>query len=143
MVSKKDGIAMLRGVPMFTDVSQKDLGKVWSHVKVVDHAAGSKIVSEARGGAGFHLILAGEVEVSRRGKKVTLGVGQFFGEISLIDDGPRTATVTAVTSVQVATISAWEFKSVVKSTPDMMWKLLLHMTARLREEQSVVASLTA
>ena len=143
MVSKKDGIAMLRAVPMFAEVSQRDLGKIWSHVKIVDHADGSKIVSEARGGAGFHLIVSGQVNVSRRGKSLTLGPGQFFGEISLIDDGPRTATVTAVGPVQVASISAWEFKSVVKHTPDMMWKLLLHVTARLREEQSVVASLTA
>lgn len=143
MISKKDGIALLRGVPMFSDVSQRDLGKVWAHVKIVDHADGSRIVSEARGGAGFHLIDSGSVQVARRGKSVTLGAGQFFGEISLIDDGPRTATVTAIGPVQVATISAWEFKSVVKSTPEMMWKLLLHVTARLREEQSAVAALTA
>lgn len=143
MPSKKDGIALLKAVPMFSEVSQRDLGRVWSFVKIVEHGDGSRIVDEDRLGVGFHLIIEGNVEVVRTGRRLTLGPGDFFGEVSLIDGGPRTATVIAKGPVTVAALSAWEFKSIVKESPEMMWKLLLHMTRRLREEQSAVAGLTA
>ena len=98
---------------------------------------------EGKAGHGFHLILDGEVQVARKGKRLKLGANQFFGEMSLIDDGPRTATVTAATPVVTATLSSGGFRSLAKKSPEMMWKLLVVMTQRLREEQSITASLTS
>jgi CRP/FNR family cyclic AMP-dependent transcriptional regulator len=142
-LTKKEGIALLRSVPMFAEFSQRDLGKLWDHMKIVTHDDGHRITAEGRGGQGFHLILDGSVRVVRKSKRLMLGRGDFFGEMALIDDGPRTATVTAVGPTATATMSAWEFKSVVKQQPDLLWKLLVHTTVRLREEQSVTASLTS
>ena len=143
MASKKDGIARLASVPMFSDLTQRDLGRIWDNMKLVQHSPGHVIVAEGKAGHGFHLILDGEVVVQRRGKRVILGKNQFFGEMSLVDDGPRTATVTAVTPVVTATLSSGGFRSLAKKNPEMLWKLLVVMTQRLREEQSITANLTS
>jgi len=128
---------------MFSELSARDLGALWSSFKLTHHAAGKQVISEGRGGVGFHLIINGEAKVSRKGKNVMLGRGQFFGELSLIDDGPRTATVSAHTDMDTAVLTTWNFKSLVKANPEMAWKMLVHLTQRLREEQSVVDSLRA
>jgi CRP/FNR family cyclic AMP-dependent transcriptional regulator len=143
MVTKKDGISLLQGVPLFTGLSQRDLGRIWDRMKIVEHRDGHQIITEGRNGQGFHLIIGGEVKVERTNLRVTLGKGDFFGEMSLIDDGPRSATVTAVGPVTTAAISAWEFKALVANQPELMWKLLVFMTGRLRQQQSVAADLIA
>jgi CRP/FNR family transcriptional regulator, cyclic AMP receptor protein len=143
MTTKQDGVAMLGAVPMFADLTKRDLGRLWEQVKLVDHAPGHQIVGEGRGGHGFHLLVAGSVLVVRKGKKLTLGPGEFFGEMSLIDEGPRTATVTAAEPTTIATLSSAAFRSYAKKHPDLLWKLLVFMTGRLRDEQTVTANLTA
>ena len=143
MASKKEGVTRLRSVQMFAELSQRDLGRIWDNMKLVEHAPGHRIVVEGKSGHGFHLILDGEVTVERKGKRLKLGPNDFFGEMSLIDDGPRTATVTAATPVTTAALSSGGFRSLAKKSPEMMWKLLVTMTQRLREEQSITASLTS
>lgn len=143
MATKKHGIELLQGVGMFSTLSQRDLGKLWDQVRLVEHPPGDVIVKEGRGGQGFHVIVSGGAEVARKGNRVTLGPGDFFGEMSVIDEGPRTATVTTTAPTVVASLSAWDFKSTVKKQPELLWKLLVHTVGRLREEQSATDNLTA
>jgi CRP-like cAMP-binding protein len=143
MVSKKEGVEQLRQVPLFSDLSTRDLGRLWDRVKLVEHRQGHTIVTEGRPGHGFHLLLEGTVKVERKNTRVALGPGEFFGEMSLIDQGPRTATVTTTSPVVAATLSSGEFRSWAKKHPEVLWKLLVFVTGRLRAEQSVTANMTA
>jgi voltage-gated potassium channel len=143
MATKKEGVARLAAVPLFSGLNQRELGKLWDEMRLVKHAAGHVIMTEGRPGLGFQLLLDGEVIVERKGKKVALGPGSFFGEMSLIDGGLRTATVTAATPVTTAALNSSTFKSMVTKNPDLAWRLLVHMTGRVRDEQSVSRNLTA
>jgi len=69
MASKRENVARLRAVPMFSDLSQRDLARIWDTMKIVQHAPGHDIVVEGKAGHGFHLILYGEVQVARKGKR--------------------------------------------------------------------------
>jgi CRP-like cAMP-binding protein len=142
MASRNEGIEMLRGVPMFAELSKRELAHVWDNMKIVDHADGHEIVREGQAGVAFHLILDGTVTVQRKRTKVSLGRGKFFGEMALIDAGPRTATVSANGPVRTASMPRATFKSMMEEQPSMMWKLLVHAMQRLREEQSATDSLT-
>lgn len=143
MATKKEGVERLQGVPMFSALSKRDISRLWDSMRLVEHEPGDDIVVEGRAGRGFHLILEGTVRVQRKGKRIDLGPGDFFGEISLIDEGPRTATCTAETPVTTASMSSWEFRTFTSDKPEILWKLLIHVTGRLREEQSATANLTA
>lgn len=143
MVSKKQGIVLLSGVPIFSELSQAELGALWSSFGHMHHAAGSTVLAEGRGGSAFHIIVSGEARVTRKRTKVTLGPGKFFGELTMIDQGPRTATVTAATELETATIDHHEFKSLLESKPKLAWKLVVHLSGRLREEQSIADGLTS
>lgn len=128
---------------MFSDLSRAELGALWSFFKIIDHGPGSDVLVEGRSGSGFHLIVEGTAIVSRKRAKVTLGPGKFFGELSMIDEGPRTATVTAGDALQTAMIDRHEFKVLVASKPNLAWKLIVHLSGRLREEQSLSDGLTS
>lgn len=137
MVTKKAGIEYLKAVPMFSSLSQKDLGKLFDQAKFVAHGDGHTIVEQGGGGIGFHLILDGKVKVVRSGRTLTtLGPGKFFGEMTLIDEQPRSATIVTDGPAELLALSSWVFRPMVKKNPEMAWKLLVHLTGRLREEQT-------
>ncbi|MHB8512875.1 MAG: cyclic nucleotide-binding domain-containing protein [Actinomycetota bacterium] len=135
-----DPIKMLSRVPLFEELSRKDLQAIARSSKEVSFAAGRKIVEEGQAGVAFHLILEGSARVSVKGKtKATLKAGDYFGEISLIDKGPRSATVVAQGPVRTLTLASWNFLQIVDRTPTIGRKLLQGLCKRIRESERSLA----
>ena len=100
-------------------------------------AKGETVIMEGTGAAAFFLIESGEAKVTRKGVELaTLGPGQYFGEIALIDGGPRSATVTAATDLVCYGLTFWEFRPLVERNGTIGWKLLQSLAKRLREAES-------
>jgi CRP-like cAMP-binding protein len=136
VVTKKERLERLGSVRLFEDLSKTELKYLNDISKIVNHDEGHTIIAEGDSGAGFQLILEGEARVVRSGRTVVrLGPGEFFGEMALIDEGPRTADVIAATPMTTLGISGWDFRPLVQRRPEMAWKLLVHLTGRLRESQ--------
>jgi CRP/FNR family transcriptional regulator, cyclic AMP receptor protein len=103
----------------------------------VDVPAGKVLTEEGRQGHEFYLILDGQAAVRRNGKKVaTLGPGQYFGELSLLDKGPRSATVVADTDMRLLVLGQREFNGTLDEVQGLAHKLLRTMASRLRESDS-------
>jgi CRP/FNR family transcriptional regulator, cyclic AMP receptor protein len=132
-VAKKDPVRMLAGVPIFEGLSKKELSQIAGAAKQISHRQGSVLAKEGQSGVGFFMILDGTAGVKvgdrSRGK---LGPGDFFGEISLLDGGPRTATVTAESEVTTLGLTPWDFKRLVESNSIIATKMLKVMAQRLR-----------
>jgi CRP/FNR family transcriptional regulator, cyclic AMP receptor protein len=136
-MSDRGAVDMLKTARLFEGLSKKDIAEVARCSKEIEHAAGAEVVREGSKGVGFHLILAGRVRVSRNGRKLReLGPGDTFGDISLIDGGPRTASVFAVTPLRLLSMMSWEFKPLLIEHPEMAYKLLLRVCGMLREAES-------
>jgi CRP-like cAMP-binding protein len=136
--SKLDHLA---NVKMFSSLNRKELGLIEKACDLVRVKPGTEIVSEGKIGHEFYLILKGEASVRRGRRKVaTLGPGSYFGEMALLDRGPRSATVVAETDVELAVISQREFMAVLDRVPPVAHKLLVSMAARLREADSKAVS---
>ena len=121
-------------VPLFAGLSQKELDAIVRAGKEVEHREGHVIAREGDRGVGFFLVLDGEARVSRGGKGLArLKAGDFFGEISLLDRGPRTATVTATTQIKLLGVTAWVFRGILTEYPSIAMKLLEVVAARLRQ----------
>jgi CRP-like cAMP-binding protein len=134
MARKKTPAQMLGEVGLFEGLSNKELKQIYNASREVVFPRGSIIVKEGEEGVGFHLVVTGKAKVTLKGRaRTTLGPGKFFGELSLIDRGPRTATVTAETDVTTLSLVSWEFLPLVEKTPSIARKLLLEMCRRLRE----------
>lgn len=144
LATKKETLERLGAVPLFSDLSKRDLARILENSKETHHLAGQTIVSEGHEGAGFHMILEGRANVVRGGRVVAiLGPGEYFGEMALLDGGRRTATVTAETDLVALFLPQWGFKPLVRDNPQMAWKIVVHLTKRLREEQKGHDALTA
>ena len=129
-------IELLRQVPLFEDLSKRELGRLAKSFKESGFKAGDEIATEGKGGVGFFVIGEGHVVYSVDGREVGRGSpGDFFGEIALIDDGPRSATVTAATDVTAYGLTSWEFKPLVEENAAIAWELLQAMAKRLRDVQ--------
>ena len=133
-MANKDPVKLLQGVPLFSGCSKKELRAIAGATKEVQHPAGSVIAREGESGVGFFLILDGTARISIGGKtKRRLGPGDYFGEIALLDEGPRSATVTADTDLRLLGLTAWNFRRLMAQNPSIGPKLLKVMGERLRE----------
>ncbi|HEY6784462.1 MAG TPA: cyclic nucleotide-binding domain-containing protein [Gemmatimonadales bacterium] len=124
---------MLAAVPLFAELSKKDIEALARSAKEVNHAAGAVLAREGEAGLGFFLIVDGTATVTVGGRaRAKMGPGDFFGEISLLDNGPRSATVTADSPIHMLGLTQWVFKRLVESNPAIAMKMLKTMAARLR-----------
>jgi CRP/FNR family cyclic AMP-dependent transcriptional regulator len=127
---------LLRRVPLFADFNDNDLKRLARSFKERTFQAGSTVAGEGKTGAGFFVIESGEASVSVRGQEHgKLGPGDCFGEIALIDDGARSATITADSDLHCYGLTSWEFRPLVESNASIAWKLLETMAQRLRAAQ--------
>jgi CRP/FNR family cyclic AMP-dependent transcriptional regulator len=133
-VADKDPVELLQGVPLFSGCSKKELRAIARAAKEVRHKPGAVIAREGDTGVGFFLILDGTAKISVGGKaKARLGPGDYFGEIALLDEGPRSATVTADSGLRLMGLTAWNFRRLMAQNPSIGPKLLKVMGERLRE----------
>ena len=131
----------LANVRMFSALSKKELNLVARAADVVIVKPGAELVTEGTIGHEFFLILSGEAGVRRGGRKVaTLGPGDYFGELALLDRGPRSATIAAETELEVAVIGQREFMAVLDQVPAVSHKMLVTMAHRLREADTKAVS---
>jgi phosphoenolpyruvate synthase/pyruvate phosphate dikinase len=129
----RDPVTALRRVQLFADMDRRQAEQIARVVKERRFAKGETVIMEGSGGAAFFFIESGEAKVSRKGVEIaTLGPGDHFGEIALIDGGPRSATVTAVSDLVCYGITFWEFRPLVEKNGTMAWKLLQALAKRLR-----------
>jgi len=134
MASKKAYLDGLRNVSLFSSCSNKDLEKIAKAADEVKFGAGSLIVDQGQTGREAFIILSGSATVKRNGKKVaTLGAGSVVGELSLLDHGPRTASVVAETECSMLVISQRQFLGVIDAIPALSHKLLATLAGRIRE----------
>jgi len=134
MASKKAYLDGLRNVSLFSSCSNKDLEKIAKAADEVKFGAGSLIVDQGQTGREAFIILSGSATVKRNGKKVaTLGAGSVVGELSLLDHGPRTASVVAETECTMLVISQRQFLGVIDAIPALSHKLLSTLAGRIRE----------
>ena len=127
----------LSSVRLFAGMSRGDLAKVERQFSEVRHAAGAELASPGRQGVGFMVILEGQAEVGTPdGGGRTLGPGDHFGEMALLDQGGRSATVTATTDVVIAAIPAWSFKPFLLEHPEVAYRLLQTLSRRLRDAEA-------
>jgi CRP-like cAMP-binding protein len=126
-------VAELSKVPLFSHCSKRELQTVASAAKEVRHRGGHVIAREGETGIGFFLILDGTAEVTIGGqRRATLEPGDFFGEISLLDNGTRTATVTATSPIVLLALTSWVFRGLVRDHPTIALNMLRVVAARLR-----------
>ncbi len=130
-------VEQLERVPLFADLDRKELDSLASTFKERTFKAGETVASEGSGGVGFFIIDEGQAKVTRDGEEqATLGPGQYFGEIALIDEGARTATLTAETDMRCYGLTSWEFRPLVESNSQIAWKLLQALAKQLREART-------
>lgn len=137
MARKDNKLDQLSRVPLFSALNKKELqtlGRASDEIKV---PAGKALCEEGTAGHEFYLVLEGTAAVVRGKKKIaTLGAGKYFGEMALLDRGPRTATVKAEDDLTVLVLGQREFSGVLDEIPGLAHKLLAHMAARLRESDA-------
>jgi CRP/FNR family cyclic AMP-dependent transcriptional regulator len=133
-------VEQLQTVPLFSGCSTRELASLSRFLREVDFTAGRQIVKQGQTGTGLHVIVEGEakVVVGDRTRR-RLGPGDFFGEISLLDRGPRTATVVAATPVRTLALSAWNFRAALKEHPSLAVKMLEELASRVRTSGSSIS----
>jgi CRP/FNR family cyclic AMP-dependent transcriptional regulator len=134
MPSRSSYLDHLATVPLFSGLSKRELQEVARAADEIDVAEGSEIVSEGRTGHEFFLIIGGNAVVKRGGRRIaTLGPGQYFGELAILDRGPRSATVVAASDMRLLVLGQREFSGLLETLPGIAAKLLRAMAQRLRE----------
>lgn len=130
-------VRALRGVKLFSGLADKELERLARNLKPRTFQAGDEIAVEGRDGVGFFVIEAGEARVSQADEEIRrLGPGDYFGEMALIDNGPRSASVTAETELRCQGMTAWAFRPFVEAHGEIAWPLLETLVVRLREAEA-------
>jgi CRP-like cAMP-binding protein len=128
-------IELIASVPLFAGCSKRELTKIASLADELDLPAGATLTKEGRTGREFCVLVAGAADVHAGGKKLaTLSDGDFFGEIALVLDAPRSATVSATTPVQLLVLERRGFRRLMEEMPSIQTKVLQALAKRLAHE---------
>lgn len=134
-IRKNTKVELLQGVPLFASCSKTELERIASLADELDLAEGATLIREGERGREFLVLIDGTVRVTKRGKKVRdLGSGDFIGEIALISDVPRTATVTATSPVRLLVITDRAFRGLIEEMPSIATKVLQSLGERLHAD---------
>jgi CRP/FNR family transcriptional regulator, cyclic AMP receptor protein len=132
--TKRQTAAALSGVPLFAGFSSKHLNKLAEKTDQLSFQPGQSIVVEGDPGEALYVILSGQAKVTRGGKRVAMLLpGDFFGEMSAIDGGPRTASVVAQTPMEVLRLFRHTLARLIEDEPQVGLKLLDGIVRRIRE----------
>ncbi len=127
-------VTLLERVPIFQGLDQRELEQIAASMKDRTFRAGDTVTAEGRGGIGFFVIEDGEARVTIGGKeRRRLGPGDYFGEVALLTDSPRTATITAETDLRCYGMTSWDFKPLVEGHSSIAWKLLQAMAKKYQD----------
>ncbi len=122
----------LKKVPLFAGLDDNELDQIARSMRERRYSAGDSVTQEGTGGAGFFVVEEGQADVTVGGEaKGSIGPGDYFGEIALLNDSLRTATITARTDMVCYGMTPWDFKPLVESNSQIAWKLLTAMSQKL------------
>ncbi len=128
-------VELLKKVPLFAGCSKTELRQLARIADEIDLREGTVLTREGRTGREFFVLISGNARVSKKGKKIAdLGSGDWFGEIALLTDSPRTATVTATSPVDVLVVTDRRFREVVETMPSIALKVLSCVGDRLASD---------
>lgn len=123
----------LARVPIFEKCTPEEIRAITGVAQEHFYEPGQIIVTQGTPGQAFYLILAGRVSIERDGKVLgAFGPGDFFGEMSLLDSAPRSATIRAIEQTRCLMLSSWDFKTLIERNPSIAIKLLEVLSRRLR-----------
>jgi CRP/FNR family transcriptional regulator, cyclic AMP receptor protein len=130
-------IRLLSGVALFSLCAKHELRRIAALVDEIDAPKGKTLTREGDTGVEFFVVVEGVATATRRGRKVaTIGPGSFFGELALLDQGPRAATVTADTDMQLLVLTSRAFSTLLDDTPSVSRRILRGMGERLRSAEN-------
>ena len=138
MTRAEEGVELLGEVDLFQGLTKGELLKIYMLGREERVRPGRSLANEGESGGRFYLILEGKAEVTVGGEpRAELGAGEYFGEVSLIDGEPRSATVTATSELRVLSLASFTFAPLLVEHPTITRKILLEMCARLRRAEEL------
>jgi CRP-like cAMP-binding protein len=135
VLRRNQKVELIRHVPLFAHVSKRELEQIAQIADEIDLRKGKEMTTQGARGREFFVLLEGTAEVQKDGRTInTLQGGDFFGEIALVSDTPRTATVTATAPVRALVITERSFKRLLRESPQIQEKVLSALAARIAPE---------
>lgn len=141
MFGRSSKIALLQKVPLFRDLSRKQLDQISRLADEIEVPAGKRLATAGERGLELFVIVEGHATVSARGgRTVRLGPGDFFGEMSLLDGEPRSATVEAASNMRLLVVGRREFWQLLTSAPPLVLKIMSSLSRRVRDAEAAVSA---
>jgi CRP/FNR family cyclic AMP-dependent transcriptional regulator len=130
-------VELLQRIPLFAGLKPRELERLSGSFNEREFKAGESVSIEGEGGAGFFVIESGEAVVSVQGdERGHLGPGDYFGDVAMIDQGHRTATIQAASDLKCYGLAFWDFRPIVESDARIAWPMLQEMAKRLRQTEA-------
>ena len=134
--SRNAKVELLRSVSLFSACSNRELTRIASLADEIEVPEGRVLIRQGEPGREFFVIIEGKAKVLRRGRRAkTLGPGAGIGELSLLDQGPRSATVTATSDMYLLVLDSRSFSSLIAEVPSVTGKIFRVMAERLRDAE--------
>jgi CRP/FNR family cyclic AMP-dependent transcriptional regulator len=132
VLRRNEKVELIKKVPLFAGCSKHELEQIAQIADEIDLSAGKEMTREGSRGREFFVLLEGDADVTKGGSSINkLGAGDFFGEIALVSDSPRTATVTATSPVRALVITDRSFRRLLDEQPEIQRKVLVALAERL------------
>ena len=132
MLRRNQKVELIKRVPLFAHLSKRQLEQIAQIADEIDLREGKEMTKQGSRGREFFVLLEGDADVKKDGRRINrMGSGDFFGEIALVSDTPRTATVIATSPVRALVITDRSFKRLMADTPEIQAKVLSALAERL------------